>query len=137
MKIKTSPKYREMRKKQFVYNLLTAIERQGDGLQQDLFQRVKDIYHKQGIDGVIKYFENLQHTNQALFATLFAYDDGITLDVREYYVRKELDLPQSKNQADRLTMNDLMLEMDVDDQQEQRRKYIDEAVKNGLNPSKI
>lgn len=137
LKIKSSPKYKTMRKKQFVYNLLTAIEQQGEGLQQDLFKRVKDIYDTQGLDGVVDYFENMQKTNETIFATMFAYDDGITLDIREYYVRKELDLPETKEKSKKLTMNKLMKDMDVSDQQEQRRKYIDEAVKNGLNPSKI
>jgi len=131
MRIKTSSRYHDMREKQFLYNLLSAIERQEGKLQQDLFQRVIDVYNKQGQKGLVAYFENMQKTNETLFAALFAYGDGINLNIREKAVRDELNLPQG--QSTNLTLDKVAERINTSDQQAERRKFLQQADKAGLN----
>lgn len=135
MRIKSSNKYKDMREKQFLYNILTAIEGQQGQLQQDLYQRVIEIYERQGQEGVVKYFENMRKTNESLFATLFAYADDIVLNIRERMVRDELDLPKGK--TSNLTMDKVARIINTADQQESRKQFLQQAEKAGLNPNLI
>lgn len=133
MRIKSSNKYKDMREKQFLYNVLTAIESQQGQLQQDLYQRIIEIYGKEGQQGLVRYFENMRKTNESLFATLFAYADDIVLNIRERMVRDELDLPKGK--ASNLTMDKVARIINTADQQESRRQFLQQAEKAGLNPN--
>ena len=135
MRIKSSSKYKDMREKQFLYNILTAIESQQGQLQQDLYRRVIEIYEQQGQEGVVEYFEKMQKTNESLFSALFAYADDIVLNIRERMVRDELDLPKGK--TSNLTMDKVARIINTADQQETRRQYLQQAEKAGLNPNLI
>lgn len=135
MRIKSSNKYKDMKEKQFLYNILTAIENQQGQLQQDLYHRVIEIYEQQGQEGVVTYFENMRKTNESLFATLFAYADDIVLNIRERMVRDELDLPKGK--SSNLTMDKVARIINTADQQENRKQFLQQAEKAGLNPNLI
>lgn len=135
MRIKSSNKYKDMREKQFLYNVLTAIESQQGQLQQDLYQRIIEIYEKEGQQGLVKYFESMRITNESLFSALFAYADDITLNIRERMVRDELSLPKGK--TSNLTMDNVARIINTADQQETRRQYLQQAEKAGLNPNLI
>lgn len=133
MRIKSSNKYKDMREKQFLYNILTAIESQQGQLQQDLYKRVIEIYEQQGQEGVVTYFENMRKTNESLFGALFAYADDIVLNIRERMVRDELDLPKGK--TSNLTMDKVARIINTADQQESRKQFLQQAEKAGLNPN--
>lgn len=135
MRIKTSSKYKDMREKQFLYNILTAIESQQGQLQQDLYKRVIEIYKKEGQQGLVRYFESMRKTNESLFATLFAYSDDIVLNIRERMVRDELNLP--KGETKNLTMDKVAVIINTADQQETRRQFLQQAEKAGLNLNSI
>lgn len=135
MRIKSSSKYKDMREKQFLYNVLTSIESQQGQLQQDLYQRVIEIYEKEGQQGLVKYFESMRKTNESLFSALFAYADDIVLNIRERMVRDELDLPKGKNSN--LTMDKVARIINTADQQESRKQFLQQAEKAGLNPNLI
>lgn len=124
-----------MREKQFLYNVLTAIESQQGQLQQDLYQRVIEIYEKEGQQGLVKYFESMRITNESLFSALFAYADDIVLNIRERMVRDELDLPKGK--TTNLTMDKVARIINTADQQESRKQFLQQAEKAGLNPNLI
>ena len=131
MRIKTSSKYKDMREKQFLYNILTAIESQQGQLQQDLYRRVIEIHKKEGQQGLVKYFESMRKTNESLFASLFAYSDDIVLNIRERMVRDELNLPKGK--TSNLTMDKVAEQINTSDQQAERRKFLQQADQAGLN----
>ena len=133
MRIKSSNKYKDMREKQFLYNILTAIESQQGQLQQDLYQRIIEIYGKEGQQGLVKYFESMRITNESLFSALFAYADDIVLNIRERMVRDELDLPKGK--TTNLTMDKVARIINTADQQESRKQFLQQAEKAGLNPN--
>ena len=122
-----------MREKQFLYNILTAIESQQGQLQQDLYQRIIEIYGKEGQQGLVKYFESMRITNESLFSALFAYADDIVLNIRERMVRDELDLPKGK--TTNLTMDKVARIINTADQQESRKQFLQQAEKAGLNPN--
>lgn len=135
MRVKTSSRYKDMRQKQFLYNILTAIESQNGQLQQDLYQRVIEIYEQRGQEGVVEYFEKMQKTNESLFSALFAYSDDIVLNIRERMVRDELDLP--KGETKNLTMDKVARIINTSDQQAERRRFLQQAEKAGLNLNTI
>lgn len=135
MRIKSSNKYKDMREKQFLYNILIAIENQQGQLQQDLFQKVIEIYGKEGQQGLVRYFETMRQTNESLFAALFKYLDDILLNVRERAVREELHMPVGKTKN--LTFEKVAKAINVSDQQQSRKQFLQQAEKAGLNPNLI